>query len=62
MTADAAVVGAVIVSWPFTVSPKLAVFDVPTGADWFARSVVVMLTFGVAGNGPALVTAPEPQL
>ncbi|HXA56940.1 MAG TPA: hypothetical protein VNU84_05850 [Candidatus Acidoferrum sp.] len=62
MTAEAALLGAVSVIAPSTVSPKLAVFEVPTGVDWLAVSVAVMLTFGVAGNGPALDTEAEEQL
>jgi hypothetical protein len=52
----------VTVSGPLSVNEKVAVFDVPRGAEAFATSVAVMLTFGVAGNGPVPVTEAEAQL
>ena len=54
--------GGVSVSGPFSLSAKLAVLEVPTGADWFAVSDALMLTFGDAGKGPAPVTLPVAQL
>ena len=57
--AVAGAAGAVTVRAAFTVSAKVEVFDVPTGADALAASEAVMLRFDVPG---APLTEAEEQL